>query len=87
MNFTNKKMRISSPSSKRALLILGLNESDLFEISLKEYLDRNPELKNQSQELQNKRYEHFNERRLNSIEEARQLREDIIQEKGNSRKK
>ena len=57
---------------------MGLNENKLYEISKKEYIDLHPELKQASEEVQNKRYEHFNNRRLNSIEEAKKVRQKII---------
>ena len=78
IDFTNKKIHITSPYSKKALLELGLYEKDLYEISLKEYLAKHPELKVASFETQNKRYEHYNERRLKSIDAARKIRLDLI---------
>jgi hypothetical protein len=80
VDFTNKKIRLNSPRSKNALLSLGLDENQLYEISKKEYIDSHPELKQASEEVQDKRYEHFNNRRLKSIEEAKKIREDIINE-------
>ena len=58
--------------------LLGLNEKDLYEISLKDYIDLHPELKIVPKDIQNKRYEHYNARRLKSIEEAKKLRVDLL---------
>ena len=79
IDFTNKKIKINSPRSKKALSILGLNANQLYEISQKEYIDFHPELKKASEEVQNKRYEHFNNRRLKSIDEVRKVRKNIIE--------
>ena len=40
---------------------------------MKEYIDSRPELKKASQEVQEKRYNHYNERRLRSINEAKEM--------------
>ena len=56
--------------------LLGLNEQDLYDISLNDYINLHPELKIVLKEIQNKRFEHYNSRRLKSIEEARKLRVD-----------
>ena len=57
---------------------LGLDANKLYEISQKDYINSHPELKQASEEVQNKRYDHFNNRRLKSIEEARKVRKNII---------
>ena len=80
MDFSNKKIRINSPRSRNALLSLGLDEKQLYEITKKEYIDSHPELKYASEEVQDIRYEHFNKRRMKSIEEAKKARRDIIDE-------
>ena len=55
-----------------------MDDKKLYEISKKEYIDSHPELKQASEDVQDKRYEHFNTRRLKSIEEAKKLRQNII---------
>ena len=62
MDFTNKKIKINSPRSK------------------KEYIDSHPELKQASEEVQDKRYEHFNNRRIKAIEDAKKARQELIDE-------
>ena len=57
---------------------LGLEEEKLYKISKKEYLDNHPELKQEKIEIQDKRYEHYEKRRQEAIEQARQIRTEII---------
>ena len=64
VDFKNKKVRINSPKSKQALLSLGLSENELYEISMKEYIENHPELKKASSEVQEKRYNHYEQRRI-----------------------
>lgn len=78
MTFTDKNVRINSPTSKRAIFILGIDEDTLYEITKEEYLEKNEELKDTPNVLKNKRYEEFNFRRLKMIDDARKLRNDII---------
>ena len=80
VDFTNKKIRINSPKSRKALLSLGLDEKELYEITMKEYIDSHPELKKASNEVQEKRYNHYNDRRLRSITEAKEMRQKIIED-------
>ena len=60
------------------LLELGLEEDKLYKISKKEYLDNHPELKQEKQEVQDKRYEHYEKRRQEAIDQARQIRTEIL---------
>jgi len=87
VDLTNKNFRINSPISKRALFILGIDENTLYEISKEEYIDNNLELKNAPLDIQNKRYEIFNIRRLKSIEMAKKIRNEIIHDMAKKREK
>ena len=78
VDFTNKKIRIQTPHSKNVLLEMGLDEDKLYKISKKEYLDNHPELRQEKPEFQDKRYEHYEKRRQEAIDEARKIRADII---------
>ena len=73
-------LHINSPKSRKALLSLGLDEKELYEITMKEYIDSHPELKKASNEVQEKRYNHYNDRRLRSITEAKEMRQKIIED-------
>ena len=84
VDFTNKKIRIQTPHSKMVLQELGLEEEKLYKISKKEYLDNHPELKQEKIEIQDKRYEHYEKRRQEAIDQARQIRAEIINKENNS---
>jgi hypothetical protein len=45
IDFNDKKIRIETPHSRRAILELGLTDNDLFKINKKQYLLMYPELK------------------------------------------
>ena len=79
-NPSPKKIHIQTPRSKQSLLELGLTENDLFKIDIKHYLLMNPELKTESKEIQEKRYEHYEEKRKQALKEAIKKREEIISE-------
>ena len=78
IDFDRKKVRINTPMSNRALLELGLIEDDLFKIDKKKYLSLNPQLKAESQDIQDRRYEHYEQRRQKAIEDAIRKREEIL---------
>jgi len=42
---------------------MGLEEDKLYKITKKEYLDNHPELKQEKEEVKEKRYEHYEQRR------------------------
>ena len=74
-----KLIRIQSPRSKFALEQLGLEEERLYKISKKEYLENNLELKKEKPEILDKRYDHYEKKRLEAIKEARNIRNQIIE--------
>lgn len=80
ITFMDSKVRINTPYSKKAIQILGIDENDLYEISKEEYLRKQNILKDAPDELKDQRYELFNNKRLKTIEDARQLRKDIIKD-------
>ena len=86
IDFNNRKTCLETPKSKQALLELGLIESDLFKLDIKEYLAMNPQLKTESKKNQEKRYNHYEEKRKEAIEEAKKKREEIIKSINNSNK-
>ena len=67
-----------------ALEQLGLEENRLYKMSKKDYLENNIELKKEKPEILDKRYEHYEKKRLDSIQQARDLRHQIIENKKNS---
>ena len=79
IDFSDRKDRIQSPYSKKAILELGLDENKLYKLDKEKYLLNHPELKNASPEVQDKRYEHYNKRREEQIELAKQKRNELIE--------
>ena len=59
---------------------LGLEENKLYKISKKEYLNNHPELNQEKQEVIDKRYDHYEERRQEAITQAREIRQKILKE-------
>ena len=59
---------------------LGLEENKLYKISKKEYLTNHPELNQEKQEVIDKRYDHYEERRQEAITQAREIRQKILKE-------
>ena len=47
----------------------------------------NPELINESKDIQKKRYNHFEEKRIQALEEAKKKREEIISQENNATQK
>ena len=46
---------------------------------MKEYIESHPELKQASNEVQEKRFKHYEQRRLKSINEAKDMRKKIYE--------
>ena len=59
---------------------LGLEENKLYKISKKEFLSNHPELNSEKQEIIDKRYDHYEERRQEAIKQAREIRTKILKE-------
>ena len=85
ITFLDKKEIISSPRSLEAIGLLGYNIKKLYHISFESYIKNHPELKNFSQELQERRYNHFEEIRLKKINEAKNKRDELISLKKNKK--
>ena len=68
-----------------ALEGLGLDEEKLFKLSKKDYLERNFQLKKEKEDIQDKRYEHYEKRRLEAIEQARELYNEIIENENSNK--
>jgi len=63
VNFLKKKSRQLSPNSLEALASLGIEEERLYYVSFEEFLQKHPELKNVQKDLQERRYNHFEEKK------------------------
>ena len=81
IDFNNNEDKLNSPKSKKALLLLGIEEKDLYFISKNEFIQNHPELINLTEELKLRRYENYENLRKNKIKKAIELREQLL--KGN----
>ena len=75
IDFSDRKDRIQSPYSKKAILELELHDNK----DKEKYLLKSYRIKNASPEVQNKRYEHYNKRREEQIELPKQKRNELIE--------
>ena len=82
-DFSQKKIRLTSPLSIMAVNLVGATLEDLRFISLEEYLKKNYDFQNLEKELQYERYAHYEENRKKLIKEAKQKREELINKKEN----
>ena len=71
----------NSPNSLEAIASLGIEEERLYYISFDDYIQQHPELKSVDRDLQERRYNHFEEKRKTFINEAIKRRREIIEEK------
>ena len=84
-DFSKKKIRITSPHSLLACEIIGVDEDDLIYNSKDEFILKNQDCLNLNIELQDERYNHFNARRLNLIELAKNKRKELISNKNDKK--
>ena len=61
-----------------AIAALGYKIDDLYKISFEEFLEQNPEYKNESEEIQHKRYDLLEEEREKKIIRCKEKRKEII---------
>ena len=75
-----RKIRIDSPHSIKAIQLIGARLEDLKFISLDEYNKKNIGSQYLEKELQEERYNHYEKNRLDLINEAKKIREQLIKE-------
>jgi hypothetical protein len=78
MDFNNRKERLNSPTSREVLKLLGLEESELYSRSMKEFLYMHPDVRGMEKEIQENRYKHFEEKRSEKIKMAVEKRQELI---------
>ncbi len=86
-DFTKKKNRLTSPHSLMACELIGVTEEDLTKITLEEYIRKFPESQYLQKELQEERYNHYEESRQKLIDEAKQKREELMKEEEDPKNK
>ena len=67
-----------SPRSLNAIASLGFKIRDLYQITMQEFLNKNPDYKKESKEIQKQRYELYEEQRKNNINRCIEKRQEII---------
>ena len=77
----DKRIEITSPRSLLALKICGYKQEELKKISLDEFINTYPEIKNISKEFQEHRYFYFDKNREEKISKVIDIRQQIIDEK------
>ena len=65
---------------------LGIEENRLYYISFDDFIKRHPELKNIYKDLQEKKYNHYEEKRKNLIQLSIKKRREIIEDNKKSKK-
>ena len=80
-NFTNKKCLINSPRSLQACFKLGIDPSELYQISMDEYKLLNPDVRHLPQDMIQFRYDAEEKYRNDSINQVKEERTKIINEK------
>ena len=78
-NFSQKKIRITSPFSCLAIRLIGATMDDLKYLTFDEYV-KNSGIHYLEKDLQEERYNHFLINRLELIKEAKKIREELIKE-------
>ena len=79
IDYTTKKVRITSPHSIKAMNNLGIINEDLEYLTFEEYLSKNPELVGEEKKIQKFRYNHVDKIRKDLIEKVREQRMKIIE--------
>ena len=87
IDYTTKKVRITSPHSIKAMNNLGFINEDLEYLTFEEYLSKNPELVGEEKKIQKFRYNHVDKIRKDLIEKVREQRMKIIEEEEEKKRK
>ena len=78
IDFRNSEEKLNSPRSKKALLLLGLEEKDLYYISKNDFFNNHPELRKLNEDFKLKKYENYENIRKSRIKRAIELREQLL---------
>ena len=79
-DFTSKGKRINSPHSIEALNLIGVRPNEINKISYEKYISIHPECRKLPKEFIEERYNAFNKEREDIIKEAKQIRNQLIEE-------
>ena len=85
-DFTLKGKRLNSPRSLEAIKIIGADENDLIKLTLAQYLKKFPEARGIKKELQDERFEHYEEQRQKLLDEIKKVRNELVQNDNDNNK-
>ena len=80
IDYFEKKVKITSPRSLKAMGNLGINNSDLEYLTFEEFLSKNPVLIADDKKMKRYKYEQVEIIRKNAIDQVREARKQIIEE-------
>ena len=86
-DFSSKGRRLNSPTSIEACRLIGVDQEELFSLTLDEYILAHPEAKNLDKSLQEERYNHYEENRKANIEAAKSKRSELLDPEKNNKSK
>ena len=75
----NQALEIDSPRSLESIKLLGYTNEDINYMTLKQFINNNPNLIPLAPELQKRRYECYEQNRLNKIQNIAELREKLTE--------
>ena len=75
----NQILEIDSPRSLESIKLLGYTNEDINYLTLKQFINNNPNLIPLAPELQKRRYECYEQNRLNKIQNIAELREKLTE--------
>ena len=79
-NFSNKRCLINSPRSLQACFQLGIDTSELYQMTMDEFKLLNPDVRHLPQDMLQYRYDAEEKYRNDSINQVKELRKKIIEE-------
>ena len=85
-NFSNKKSLINSPRTLQACFKLGIDPSELYQLTLEEFKLVNPDVRYLPQDMIKFRYEAEEKYRNDSINQVKEERQKIIEEEEEKKK-
>ena len=80
-NYSQKRIKLTSPNSLLAIHLIGVTLDDLRYLTFDEYIKNNPDIQYLERDLQEERYNHHERNRLELIEQAKKIREELLEEK------
>lgn len=87
ININQRKIRINSPTSLKAIKLLGYNISELEYLPFKDYIKQNPNLIGESKQMQQSHYEYIEKLRKERFNKIKELRARLKNEYSSTKEK